>query len=352
MDEVVLVTGSSGLIGKAVCKALAGQYKVIGLDKEGAPYPPEEAEWLFVDMTSDESMQLAFHLVEDRYGSNIASVIHLAAYYDFGGEPSKLYEEINVKGSERLLRELGRFNVQQLLFAGSMVEHKPVAPGQVITEDSPLEGTWDYPVSKIKTEQLLTDARRKFPLVTLRIAGVYDEWCHSIPIAHQIQRIYEKKITSHFYPGDQDAGQSFVHLADLIKALELTVAARHSLPDKSVFLIGEEEVLSYSQMQDAIGELLYGHHWETIKIPKPIAKAGAWVQDKVQEHAFIKPWMVDRADDHYAISVERARRELGWNPRYKLREVLSQMIDNLKADPQRWYHENHLDAPPAVKRSA
>ncbi|MGI8480738.1 MAG: NAD-dependent epimerase/dehydratase family protein, partial [Chthoniobacterales bacterium] len=34
---VVLVTGSSGLIGAAVCQALAKDYQVVGFDRDGYP---------------------------------------------------------------------------------------------------------------------------------------------------------------------------------------------------------------------------------------------------------------------------------------------------------------------------
>jgi nucleoside-diphosphate-sugar epimerase len=33
----VIVTGSSGLIGSALCRQLAGSYTVVGFDRPGAP---------------------------------------------------------------------------------------------------------------------------------------------------------------------------------------------------------------------------------------------------------------------------------------------------------------------------
>jgi dTDP-D-glucose 4,6-dehydratase len=53
--------------------------------------------------------------------------------------------------------------------------------------------------------------------------------------------------------------------------------------------------------------------------------------------------MIDLADDHYALDVERARATLGWLPRHSLRETLPRMIDALKANPRSWYEENKLD---------
>jgi hypothetical protein len=34
---------------------------------------------------------------------------------------------------------------------------------------------------------------------------------------------------------------------------------------------------SYAWLQDRIGEHLWGDEWLTIRVPEPLAKAGAWV---------------------------------------------------------------------------
>src|SRR5918996_2838250 len=39
--------------------------------------------------------------VRERHGRRIASVIHLAAYFDLTGEPNPKYEEVTVRGTER-----------------------------------------------------------------------------------------------------------------------------------------------------------------------------------------------------------------------------------------------------------
>ena len=62
--------------------------------------------------------------------------------------------------------------------------------------------------------------------VTAPLAGVYDDRCHSIPLAHQIQRISERWLTSKVYPGDTARGQAFVHLDDLVDVFSLAVERR------------------------------------------------------------------------------------------------------------------------------
>ena len=87
--------------------------------------------------------------------------------------------------------------------------------------------------------------------------------------------------------------------------------------------------VSYADLQERLGELIHGHEWPTIRIPKSVAKAGAWVQDKVageQDEPFIKPWMIDLADGHYALDIGRAAAVLGWTPKRDLRRTLPLML--------------------------
>jgi nucleoside-diphosphate-sugar epimerase len=282
------------------------------------------------------------------YGARLASVIHLAAYYDFSGEPSELYEKITIRGTEHLLQALQHFEVEQFMFSSTMLVHRPTQPGQPINEDSPLEGKWAYPQSKITTEGLIRAQRGAIPVVLLRIAGVYSDRCDSIPLSNQIQRIYEKRLTAHVYPGDVTHGQAFVHLDDTVAALTAAVRCRQALPAEATFLIGEPETYSYDQIQRTLAELIHGESdWQTQEIPRAVAKTGAWVQDHVPgfDEPFIKPWMIDLADDHYELDISRAQDMLGWQPRHRLLATLPRMVEALLADPAAWYRHHQLKMP-------
>jgi nucleoside-diphosphate-sugar epimerase len=350
--EVVIVTGSSGFIGSAVVRRLAHTFRIIGFDREGGPHPPPEAEGVGVDFTSDESVTAAFERVRYAYEGQIASVVHLAAYYDFSGEPSPLYDEITVRGTGRLLRALQAFDVDQFVFSSTMLVHAPCEPGERINEDWPLDPKWDYPRSKVAAEDLIRRERGKIRAVSLRIAGVYDDECHSIPLANQMQRIYERKLTSKVFPGDVSRGQTFVHLDDVVEAIAKTVEHRHQLGPDETFLIGELDTLSYDDLQRAFGRLIHDEEWETRPIPKALAKAGAWLEDQVPgEEPFIKPWMIDLADDHYALDIARGRTVLGWEPKRSLRDTLPRMVSALKAGPRDFYKKNKLEAPSWLEQS-
>jgi nucleoside-diphosphate-sugar epimerase len=344
----VVVTGSSGIIGSAVIKALVSQYAMIGFDRPGPPYPPPQAECVSVNVTDLDSIYRGLERVRYAYGDRLAAVLHLAAYYDFSGEPSDRYNDITVRGTEKLLQALQGFEVEQFIFSSTMLIHEPTTPGQPMDEARPLVGKWAYPQSKIDTEQLIRERRGNIPAVQLRIAGVYTETCDSIPISHQIRRIYEKKLTSRVFPGDVSTGQSFVHVDDLVDAIARTIGHRQELPQEVAILIGEPETYSYDQLQRQLAQLIHGESdWDTQQIPKAVAKTGAWIQDKIPglEDPFIKPWMIDLADDHYELDISRAQELLGWRPQHRLIDTLPRMIDALKADPVGWYQRHELEPP-------
>ena len=308
MQETIIVTGSSGLIGSAVVERLAAAFHVAAFDRAGPPHPPPSAQCISVDLESNDSVREALERVRETSDKRIASVIHLAAYYDFSGEPSPKYEDVTVRGTERLLRGLSNFQVEQFVFSSTMLVHAPCQPAERINEDSPMEPKWEYPKSKARTEQLIREQHGDIPVVILRIAGVYNEMCHSIPLSHQIQRIYERRLTSRVFPGDTSHGQAFVHLDDVVEAIWRAVQRRRQAPAELIVLVGEAETLSYEELQRSLSRLIHGVEWDTIEIPKALAKVGATILDLIPgAEDFIKPWMIDLADDHYELDITRAR---------------------------------------------
>jgi UDP-glucose 4-epimerase len=339
--ELIIVSGSSGLIGSALIHKIASLYWLVGLDNAGYPYPPAEAECVCLDITSDASVKFAFERIRYEYGGKISAVVHLAAYYDFLGKPSPLYDEVTVKGTERLIKKLKEFEVEQFIFSSSMLVYKPGLPGQKMNEEWPLEPKWDYPKSKVATEKVLHDQRGKIPVVIMRMAGVYSEDGNSIPITNQIQRIYEKQISARLYPSNTAHGSTYVHLNDLVEAIVKTIEKRKELPPEVVLNIGDDETLSYKQLQDIISKEVNGTEKEIIKIPKWFAKTGAFMLNLFGK-AFIKPWMIDLADDHFEMDSSKAKKMLGWQPKHSLRDTLPKMIKKLKDNPQEFYKVNKL----------
>jgi len=357
---LLILTGAAGNLGRSLAAAFAADYQVVGIDRvgEGLPFP------LFtVDLTSDQSVTDALSQIRTRYGERFASVIHLAAYFDFTGEEHPLYEAVNIEGTRRLLRALQDFTVEQFVYSSTMLVHAPCKPGERINENWPIEPRWAYPKSKARAEEVIRNEHGSIPYVILRFAGVYDEETAVPTLANQIARIYERDFESYFYSGSPLVGQSMLHREDLIEAFRLTVERRKGLPPDAEVLIGEPEAIGYDALQDEIGYLIHGiDDWPTLRVPKPVAAIGVWAQEKLEpvvpdaidqgEKPFIKPFMIRLADDHYALDISRAEKLLGWRPRHRLKDELPKMIAALKRDPLRWYRRNGLRPPPELEEAA
>lgn len=350
---LILVTGAAGALGSALVAALQDRFRLVGFD---LPDLEADCELIGCDLTSDASTREAVRTLKSRHGNEITAVIHLAAYFDFTGEDHPLYDQLNVEGTRRLLESLQAFSVERFIYSGTMLVHEPGEPGHPIAESAPLNPKWVYPQSKARAEEAIREAHGDIPYTLLHLAGVYDEHSAVPTLSEQIRRIYERNPHGHAYAGSLDVGQAFLHQEDMVEAFARVVDRRAALPEENTILIGEPDTYSYRQLQDKIAELIHGDEdWRTFSVPKPIASVGAWLEARSEpvvpddldkgKKPFIRPFMVDMADDHFELNIERARHMLGWEPKHRLIDKLPDLIANLKADPLGWYEANGLTPP-------
>lgn len=340
----ILITGVCGRIGSSLAKMLASHYQVIGMDVCESFNQEISIDYIFTNLCIKENVMDSLSDVRRKYGNRMLSVIHLAAYYNFTGGKWEQYESITIGGTRNLLDALVEFEVEQFIFSSTMLVYAPCKLGEKIKEDSPLDPKWEYPLSKVKTEELLCDHPLKTKKIILRISGVYDNTCHSIPLSRQIDRIYKNHLESHFFPGNLNHGSSFLHMEDLVQLIKNVIEKRRELSDEEIFVLGEPNVVSYKELQHELGHLIHGKKWLTLRIPKWVAKLGTYAREKLPflKKTFVKSWMIDLADDHYDLDISKAKRELDWEPVHKLRNCLPKMVDALKKDPKKWYKEHNL----------
>lgn len=357
---LVVITGMGGNLGRALATALGADYRVVGLDLAAGekPFPTVAA-----DMGDRSSLKRALDQIAKEHGARIASVVHLAAYFDFSGEEDPRYEAVNVDGTRNLLMALQGRDVEQFLYASTMLVHAPARAGEAIDETQPLAPGWAYPKSKARAEAVIAEASGPIPHVILRLAGVYDERITVPTMARQMARLYESDLQSHLYSGSTLTGQSMLHREDMLEAFKRAVDRRALLESGSAILIGGPHPMSYDEIQDELGHLLHGRpEWLTLRITKRFAALGARALEVVEKvvpdaidrgkEPFIKPFMVRMADDHYALDIKRAVDLLGWRPHHRLKEELPKMVAALKADPVGWYRANRIDLPSFVAEAA
>ncbi|NHK26406.1 NAD-dependent epimerase/dehydratase family protein [Parvularcula flava] len=357
---LVVITGASGAIGAGLIGILKQDYLVIGLDLDCGDLDISCIEF---DITDEKSVHDALSRLSEEHGTHIAAVIHLAAYFDFTGEHSPLYDKVNVQGTRHLLRALQDFDVDRFFYSGTMLVHEATTPGHRIDEQAPIAPKWAYPESKAKTEQAIREERGTIPVTLFHLAGLYDEETAVPTLSHQIARIYESNLKSHIYSGETDCGQSMIHRDDLLELFRRGIENRDAVAEEEVILAGEPEGVSYAALQDEIGCLIHGKEkWLTLEAPKPLAKAGAALQaasepvvpDAIDrgEKPFIRPFMIDMAEDHYGLDISKAKNLLGWEPAHDIRDELPALIATLKDDPLAWYEANGITPPDWLETGA
>jgi len=351
---IAIITGAAGNIGSKLGAMLAGSYRVIGFD---LPEACEGRDMIGCDITDSDSMARAIDELRERIGDDsIASVIHLAAYFDFSGEERPQYEVVNEQGTRNLLHAFRDLDIEQLIYSGTMLVHKAVVPGERITEETLLAPGWAYPQSKARTEEIIREEAGVIPTVFLHLAGLYDDRTAVPTLSHQIARIYERRFKSHVFSGDTKAGQSFIHIDDMLELIVHAVDRRDRLEPGTVILGGEPDAVGYGALQDRIGNLIHGaEHWQTLTLPTSVAKLGAALETEAEpvvpdafdqgEKPFIRPFMIDMASDHYALDISRARDLLDWEPQHRIEDKLPDLIAALKDDPLQWYRGNGIIPP-------
>lgn len=350
---LVLITGAAGNLGQTLARSLCDSYRVVGLDRkaQARPFPILEA-----DFASAPSIELALHKLRESFGAKFASIVHLVAYFDFSNADDPRYQSVNIEGTRHFLRALQAFEVEQFIYASTMLVHAPCQPGERITESHPIGPRWAYPKSKAAAEEVVRLEHGAIPCVNLRLAGVYDEQSLVPTMAQQFARVYERDLQSYFYSGSTLVGQAMLHRDDMLDAFRRTIDRRHALPNETAILVGEADAMGYDALQDRLGALMHGvADWPTVQVPKSLAAVGLWAQTQLEpvipdildkgEAPFVRPFMAEMADDHYALDTRRARDLLGWEPHHCFKDELPVLVKSLKDDPPGWYQRNGVTPP-------
>ena len=284
----ILITGSSGFIGKNLIDNLLSEYKIIGLSKNGKSSKINHITKNINEITSKDF-------------KNIFCVIHLAAITD-----PKICEDFpnqcittNVLGTQKIL-EASRKNKCKVIYAST--SHVYGIPKKIpISETASTSPTSIYAGSKLAGEILCESYHKQFnmDISIVRIFSVYGPKSNNHCVLPSI--VKQMKNSNVIKLGNVNSRRDFIFISDIIDAFKIILKNTDGF---NIYNVGTEKSYSIKEICKKI-EKLYG---KKIKI----------INNSKQNRKF---------DAKNIICNATKLKKLGWKSKITLDEGLIKMIN-------------------------
>jgi nucleoside-diphosphate-sugar epimerase len=275
-------------------------------------------DWREGDLARPVSLAGACQGVEVVYHCACAVQATFAA----GPAAEAAFRTVNVDGTLALAKEALRCGVRRFVHVSSTAAMGS-PPGGVVDESTPCQPTTPYGRSKRDAELRLLEqfATQGLPVVIVRPCLVTGPGRRNPELA----RLFALCRWGLFplIGGGAPQRKPLVHVADVAQALEL--AARAGRPGE-IYLITSGEPYALEQVVATASELVGGPRRQ-LRVPLTLARAAAALGDLLARlrirlpltGARLRLLLADRE-----LSIDKARRELGYAPRYaELRGLLA-----------------------------
>ena len=316
----VLVTGTSGFVGRAIADALLNQNQQVV-----APVRQIDNKRLI----DGGSSHLFYFLIDNigdttSWGSalcNVKTVVHCAAITSLmraqAGDPLAIYREVNVAGTLQLARNAAADGVQRFVFLSSIkVNGELTLPGRPFTETSAFSPKDHYAQSKVEAEEALMVLARQtgMEIVIIRSPLVVGQG-----VKGNLDRMIKWLQLGVPLPlGMVQNKRSLVSLDNLV-SLVLLCADRGKSPQavNQVFCVADEEDLSTPALLNKLAQAS-GRPSRLFPVP-PICLRSAAILLRKQP-------IVDRLLGNLQVDTNKVRTMLGWRPVVSLDEQLAAMF--------------------------
>ena len=154
-SQAILLTGANGFIGRHVARKLASLPNVtlVCILRDGAQnsYAESLTKVGVIIVRGNFYDEAVIKNLFEQY--QFRQVLHLAAIRGGGNASAAEFQEVNVNGTERLLREAYERGTQKFIFCSSVGVHGTIPLSVPAEIESPLCGDNQYHRSKIEAEQ-------------------------------------------------------------------------------------------------------------------------------------------------------------------------------------------------------
>lgn len=307
---MILVTGATGFIGRALCAELYGKGRAFRAAARGVSLAHPFADVVSVGEIGSTT----------EWGSALAgvdTVIHLAG---LAHAPPKLqrdnrssYREVNALGAARIARQAAEKGVRRFVYlstakvCGDSTQNKPF-------DETDMSDSKDvYTASKREAEKLLWDiaAETGLEIVILRPPLVYGPGVRAnfLRLMEWVRRGVPLPL------GKINNLRSLIYVGNLVDAIVMCVS--HPKAVGQTFLVSDNEDVSTPELIRRIACAL-GLPARLFRFPPALLRMGARLMGKQEE--------ADRLLGSLVVDSSKIRRELGWKPPYTMQQGLQETV--------------------------
>ena len=310
----VLVTGASGLVGRAL---LAHMQTLPQFILRAAVRRPTSDRFgsdietvLVADLSAETDWSAAL--------AGMDAVVHLAARVHVVQEQAKdpllAFRQVNVAGSVRLAQMAAQAGVKRLVYMSSAkVNGEATTVGRTFNECSPSLPESAYGISKLETEQALLQVAQTtdLELTILRPPLVYGPGAQAnfAALASAVARGIPLPL------GATENQRSLVSVDNLVDLV--TTSLTHPAAAHQTFMASDGEDLSTTQLVQRIAQAM-GRPARLLPVPTWILMAGASMLGR--------QGTAQRLCGNLQVDIAKARSMLGWTPPVRVDEGLRRAV--------------------------
>jgi nucleoside-diphosphate-sugar epimerase len=345
----ILVTGASGFIGRHLVESLREDHLVFALARRSqaragvAAHP--SVRWHQADIGDRTALESVLRRV--RAAGGAATLVHLAAHYDFTGEEYVEYWRTNVYGMRNVLELSRDVGVRHVLFPSSLAACRLPARGKVLDETSPPDGEHIYARTKRAGEEMLREFEPQMRSVIFRFAALFSDWCEYAPLYTFLQTWLSRTWNARILGGRAETAIPYLHVRDAVRLFRAVLDRVDRLAPGQVLVASPDGAVSHRELFEEATLLYFGERRRPVLMPRPLCGPGMWARDLagrlLGERPFERPWMARYIDTRMIADGRKTRALLGWEPRSRFLVLrrLPFLIHNLRCDPVEWNRRNH-----------